>query len=169
MLDAATSASDLHLYAHCLPGHPGGVTVLAINTNRTTPGSIDLPVPADRYTLSAEKLEDRQVQLNGRPLAMLASGGFPALDGSQIVAGPVTFAPASITFLAMAACGQRGLPVTGPACSRGCVSRSDERCTARLKAGTTMCGESRRRALRVVRGESKRLDLVDRHRRHSVP
>ena len=101
VLDAATSASDLHLYAHCLPGHPGGVTVLAINTNRTTPGSIDLPVPADRYTLSAEKLEDRQVQLNGRPLAMLASGGFPALDGSQIVAGPVTFAPASITFLAM--------------------------------------------------------------------
>ena len=101
VLDAATSASDLHLYAHCLPGHPGGVTVLAINTNRTTPGSIDLPVPADRYTLSAEKLEGRQVQLNGRPLGMLASGGFPALDGSQIVAGPVTFAPASITFLAM--------------------------------------------------------------------
>ena len=52
VLDAATSASDLHLDAMPSRSIPAGSRCLAIKTNSTTPGSIDLPVPADRYTSS---------------------------------------------------------------------------------------------------------------------
>ena len=53
VLDAGPLESQLHLYAHCWRGHPGGVTLLAINLSRTETKSLELPSSADRYTLSA--------------------------------------------------------------------------------------------------------------------
>jgi len=53
VLDAGPLESQLHLYAHCWRGHPGGVTLLAINLSRTETKSLELPNSADRYTLSA--------------------------------------------------------------------------------------------------------------------
>jgi hypothetical protein len=91
----------LHLYAQCLRGQRGGVALLAINNSRTRADSIELPMAAQRYTLTAHKLEDEQVQLNGRTLEVQADGEPPKLEGQAIRAGPVHFAPVSITFLAV--------------------------------------------------------------------
>lgn len=102
VLDAGPSRPGLHLYAQCLPGHPGGVTVLAINNSRTQPAAIELPLPNRRYTLGAAKLEDGQVQLNGHALALAAGDALPPLQGAAQAAGRTVLAPATITFFAMA-------------------------------------------------------------------
>jgi hypothetical protein len=102
VLDAGVPLrKGLHLYAQCLPGAPGGVTLLAINNSRTRPESLELPMGAQRYTLSAQKLEDEHVQLNGHPLKLQPNGELPQLDGRAIPAGRVELAAVSITFLAV--------------------------------------------------------------------
>jgi heparanase 1 len=101
VLDAGASRSGLHLYAQCMADHPGGVTLLAINTSRTQPDSIAIGKPADRYTLTAQKLEDTQVLLNGKALALRSNDDLPTLDGMPVAKGRVDLPPASITFLAM--------------------------------------------------------------------
>lgn len=92
---------ELHLYAHCLRGNPGGVTLLAINLSRTEPAEVTLPTTSDRFTLTAPKLEDTQVQLNGQELSLRSSDALPELRGVRTEAGRVALAPASVTFLAM--------------------------------------------------------------------
>ena len=100
VLDAGVSPSEnLYLYAHCLAGHPGGVALLAINADRQASHDIQLPNPAERYTLSARRLEDATVQLNGKTLEAGRDGSVPALNGVQIPAGRVSLAPTTITFL----------------------------------------------------------------------
>jgi heparanase len=102
VLDAGPSpAPNLHLYAQCMRNHPGGVTLLAINTDRTTDYSLAVPIASDRYTLTAKDLMDKQVQLNGAELSLGADDALPQLKGTATKAGQVTFAPTSITFLAM--------------------------------------------------------------------
>lgn len=96
----AASDASLHLYAHCLPGQPGGVTLLAINIDRAASHSLNLTSSAQRYTLSAKELSDSIVQLNGEDLKLGADDTIPQLTGEAMPAGPVTFAPATITFLA---------------------------------------------------------------------
>ncbi|HJV79895.1 hypothetical protein [Noviherbaspirillum sp.] len=105
VLDAGASQPGLHLYAHCMRDRPGGVTLLAINNSRTQQESLQLPVAAERYTLAARTPEDSRVQVNGRELALTADDALPLLQGAHVVAGQVTFAPASITFLAVADAG----------------------------------------------------------------
>jgi heparanase 1 len=105
VLDAGPSRLGLHLYAHCLRGHPGGVTLLAINNSRTTPSALTLPNAADRYTLTAPKLEDTRVALNGREVRLGADDAPPPLAGVRVPAGRIALAPASITFLAIAEAG----------------------------------------------------------------
>lgn len=97
----ASPSPALRLYAQCLPHHAGGVTLLAINTSRTAAQKLNVPVAAERYTLTAHRLMSRQVQLNGRTLSVDASGDLPAMNGVAVKAGTVTLAPESITFLAM--------------------------------------------------------------------
>ena len=96
----------LHLYAHSLRGHPGGVVLLAINNSRTQSTAIILPTPADRYTLTAKNLEDGQVQLNGQELKLGPNDELPNLSGKRILAGRVELPPASITFLAISNAGE---------------------------------------------------------------
>ena len=97
----------LHLYAHCLRGTPGGVALVAINNSRIRPESFDVPVAAQRYTLSAKKAEDEQVELNGRMLKVAANGDLPQLEGQSIPAGRVELAPLTISFLAMPEAGNK--------------------------------------------------------------
>jgi len=101
VLDAGLSRPGLHLYAHSLRGHPGGVALLAINNSRTQSTTIVLPVPAARYTLTANKLEDAHVQLNGQELKLGPNDELPDLSGKSIPAGRVELPPASITFLSL--------------------------------------------------------------------
>lgn len=95
------SAAGLHVYSHCLRDKPGGVTVLVINANRTTPQSLDLPMAAERYTFTAANLLSKQVLLNGKELGLGANDTLPGLTETPTDSGNLIFAPASITFLAI--------------------------------------------------------------------
>jgi hypothetical protein len=102
ILDAGPSpAPSLHLYAHCLRDHPGGVALLVINADQAKSQSIAIPEASERYTLTAQSLQDKQVQLNGVNLQLQANDVLPELIGSSARSGTITFAPASITFLAI--------------------------------------------------------------------
>ena len=100
VLDAGPSQPGLHLYAHSLRNHPGGIALLAINLDRTTVFTLESPMPADRFTLTARVLDDPEVQLNGHDLALGPNDELPDLEGVRIRSGRVELAPASITFLA---------------------------------------------------------------------
>jgi len=102
VLDAgASSTPDLHLYAHCLRDHPGGVALLAINADRTAFAELALPAKSERYTLTAKNLLDDKVDLNGKELDLTQGGDLPEIVGKAQRAGKVRLGPASITFLAM--------------------------------------------------------------------
>ncbi len=101
VLDPGPSPSqDVYLFAHCLRGHPGGVAVIAMNTDRQAAHDIQIATKAQRYTLTAKQLEGSAVELNGTTLQLGAGDSVPALTGMQAAAGSVSLAPASITFLA---------------------------------------------------------------------
>ena len=97
----------LHVYAHSLRDHAGGVALLVINNSKTKTTSIALPIPAERYTLTASKLESKDVQLNGHSLELQPNDALPKLEGTHVAAGKVDFAPASITFLAVPTAGNK--------------------------------------------------------------
>jgi len=101
VLDAGPARPGLSLHAQCLPGHPGGVTLLAINTSATDGHAIQLPLAAERYTLTAEKLESDRIRLHGQELKLGADDQLPPLQGHHIERGQVELVPASITFLSM--------------------------------------------------------------------
>ncbi|HST06716.1 MAG TPA: hypothetical protein VLJ83_01005 [Gemmatimonadaceae bacterium] len=101
VLDVGPSREGLHIYAHSMRGQPGGVTLLAINNSRTRESSIELSLSAERYTLSAQRLESERVELNGNRLGLGASDALPDMNAAPVAPGRVTFAPATITFLAI--------------------------------------------------------------------
>jgi heparanase len=98
-----TSAPDMHLYAHSLRDHPGGIALIAINAHRTASQEISIPAESERYTLTAKRLLDTAVELNGTKLKLKASGDLPQIAGIRTPPGTITLAPTSITFLAMPA------------------------------------------------------------------
>jgi hypothetical protein len=102
VLDPHTSPiPNVHVYAHCLPNHPGGVTLLVINADRQQVHEITLPSDAERYTLTAKQLQDKSVELNGKTLELTSDSDIPEFVGQRTRAGRISFAPASITFLAI--------------------------------------------------------------------
>ena len=90
----------MYVYAHCLQNHPGGAAVLVINADQSK-SEITLPSDAERYTLTANQLQDRSVLLNGMPLQLNRDDDIPEFVGETTRAGRLSFAPASITFLAI--------------------------------------------------------------------
>ncbi len=106
VLDSGVPAdSGLRVYVHCQRDTPGGVTVLAINTDRDTSHQLTLPQAAQRYTLSAHPLDSMTVALNGTVLELGPDDSLPQLAGAPIEAGEVRLEPATITFLAIAGAG----------------------------------------------------------------
>ena len=102
VLDPHTSPiPNVHVYAHCLPNHPGGVTLLVINADRQQVHEITLPSDAERYTLTAKQLQDTSIELNGKTLQLNRDGDVPQFLGQSTRAGHISFAPTSITFLAI--------------------------------------------------------------------
>lgn len=95
-------ASSLHLYAQCLRNVPGGVAFLAINTDRSASQKLDVSANSERYTLTAPKLEDSRVDLNGKELKLGPGDSIPSLTGVPARSGSVVLPAASITFLAIA-------------------------------------------------------------------
>jgi heparanase len=104
VLDAGVPLrSGLHVYAHCQRGTTGGVVVLVINPDRNAPHSLRLATASVRYTLAAASPGDAEVRLNGRALRLGDDDRLPALAGVPATADRVTFAPATISFLAVPA------------------------------------------------------------------
>jgi hypothetical protein len=82
-------------------GKPGGVTLLAINLDKSATQTMAIPTGAERYTLTSADLLSASVELNGSELKLGAGEALPAIKGAAVRAGQVTFAPESITFLAL--------------------------------------------------------------------
>lgn len=99
VLDTGPNRPGMHIYAHCLRGHAGGVALVAINLDRARPAELALGMATDRYTLSARDLEGKDLLLNGKPL-VLDGDSLPALPGQRSRGGKISLPPASITFLA---------------------------------------------------------------------
>lgn len=57
------------------------VALLAINTDRNDAHELRLPMQSERYTLTAQNLNDAQVLLNGSELELDADGDLPSLTG----------------------------------------------------------------------------------------
>jgi heparanase len=102
VLDPGPSpAPSLHLFAQCLRNHPRGVALLVINASHDAEQKLEIPTAFGRYTLTSEKLQDAHVLLNGVELHLGANDALPEMRGIQDHGGAVTFAPVSITFLAL--------------------------------------------------------------------
>jgi hypothetical protein len=99
--------AGLHVYAHCLRGAPGGVSLLVLNVDHSAPHALTLSAAPMRYTLDTASLQDTTVRLNGIPLRLGPRGDLPRIAGVRAAAGALTFAPATITFLTMPAAGNK--------------------------------------------------------------
>src|ERR1700726_5013663 len=55
-----TSTPNLYAYAHCLRKHSGGVALLVINADAQQVHEVTLVPEAERYTLTAKQLQDRE-------------------------------------------------------------------------------------------------------------
>src|ERR1700723_359688 len=92
---------NLYVYAHCLRNHPGGVALLVINADGQQVHEVTLVPEAERYTLTAKQLQDKAVQLNGKTLELNSDSDVPEFEGQRTRTGRISFAPTSITFLAI--------------------------------------------------------------------
>jgi len=77
--------------------------LLVINSDRDAARALRLAAAAERYTLDTADLGDGAVRLNGRALELSAKDELPDITGVPTPAGTLTFAPATITFLAIPA------------------------------------------------------------------
>src|SRR6185312_7564495 len=98
VLDAGTH-KGIHLYAHCRRGARGAVTLLAVNTDRTTAAFLRLSVTSERYTLSADDLQRAGVKLNGTALDLDPKDELPRFAAVTSPSGSVEIGPATMTFL----------------------------------------------------------------------
>jgi Glycosyl hydrolase family 79, N-terminal domain len=97
----------LHVYAHCLQHVSSGVALLVINNDRNAARTLVLPKASERYTMDAATLQDATIRLNGATLSLDAAGELPRPSSVTTAAGPIIFAPATITFLAIPDAGNR--------------------------------------------------------------
>ena len=98
VLDAGPIRPGLHVYAQCLRGQKGGVTVLAINTADEA-AAVEVSAPAELYILTAPALTSGKVLLNGRELAVKRDDHIPALLPVRLKAMRATVGPRSIAFI----------------------------------------------------------------------
>ena len=100
---------QMHVYAHCLRNQPG-VALLVVNADQQQDHEIALPSDAERYTLTANQLQDKAVQLNGKMLELNSDGDVPEFVGQPTRSGRISFMRASITFLAVPNANNRSCP-----------------------------------------------------------
>ena len=99
VLDAGKPEGPVHVFAQCLRGQRGGVALMALNIDEKSSHSLDLPVAAERFSMTSKELLGGTVELNGKPMELGPGDSLPALNGLPVKAGSVELAPASITFL----------------------------------------------------------------------
>jgi hypothetical protein len=95
----ASPSPALRIYAHCLVGRPGGVGLVALNTQRT-PMTLALGHRAVAWTLRGEPIETRTITINGKMPIADARGMLKGLDGVS-VNGRLTVPGHAISFVAV--------------------------------------------------------------------
>jgi hypothetical protein len=101
VLDVGATRPDVHVYAHCLRGHPGGVALLVLNLS-DTPAVLAIDgAHGASYSLTAPSLQSQSVLLNGQPLAVTAEGKLPDLEGKPLRRSQARLAPQSIQFISI--------------------------------------------------------------------
>ena len=99
VLDPAPDRDQaLRVYAHCMPGGNGGVTLVALNTDHQE-RTIQTPESGNRFTLTATDLASSRVMMNQAELKAQADGTVPTLTGEASKAGSIALPPLSITFV----------------------------------------------------------------------
>jgi heparanase 1 len=86
----------LRLYAHCMAGKPGGVTVMALNTGEA-PQRLSLGGKAQAWTMTGQPIDTRAVLINGKAPGLDASGELTGLGGSAVT-GSVNLPGQSVAF-----------------------------------------------------------------------
>ena len=100
VLDPHTSPIQIvHVYAHAFRTIPAASRFWSTNTGRQQVHEITLPSAAERYTLTAKQLQETSVELNGTTLQLNRDGDVPQFLRQSTLAGHISFAPTSITFL----------------------------------------------------------------------
>ncbi|MDP3673753.1 MAG: hypothetical protein Q8R44_01455 [Novosphingobium sp.] len=90
----------LHVYAHCLRGTRGGVTVMALNL-KPSAASIKIPGPAEVYALTSPQLTSKTVLLNGKPLMLGEGDTLPSIAPVKRAGGRISLAGHSVNFIAL--------------------------------------------------------------------
>ena len=99
VLDAADEAR--HVYCHSRRDGKAGCVYLVVNNSLTEDLTVELPCPAERYTLHARSPRDTVMQLGGRALTLGADGSLPEMLPEPQAAGNCLLPPCSCTFLVM--------------------------------------------------------------------
>jgi heparanase len=95
------SDPSVRVYAQCMKGVPGGVALVAMNTDAKAKHSIGISTPVERYTLTSDALTSNAVSLNGAVLRANEDGSLPGLNNQHVEAGTIELAPVSIVFMAV--------------------------------------------------------------------
>lgn len=98
ILDAGSGSDGLHIYAHCQRNNTGGVTVLAINLQKTE-AKLSLSGHPHHYALTARELNSKTVKLNDHALQLDQHDSLPAINGVELKTKQVNLSPSSINFL----------------------------------------------------------------------
>lgn len=98
-------ANNVRVYAQCMSGSSGGVTLMILNMDKASEASLKVPVAGERYTLSSPDLFSKTVLLNGKELRVASDGTLPSIKTQASKAGIAIFAPLTITFLVMPSAG----------------------------------------------------------------
>ena len=86
------------MFVHGLKKKPGGLALLIVNTLNTA-ASVNIPSNGEQFMLTANELETRKIQLNGKDLALTANDEIPFIKGKVVKAGVIKIPAHSITFL----------------------------------------------------------------------
>ena len=95
---AQPDRESLHVFAHSRRDGAAGMAYLVINNSLTETVEMELPVAAQRYTLSAGSPRASVMMLNGRDLVSDADGNLPEMLPAAQAAGRVAVAPMTCTF-----------------------------------------------------------------------
>lgn len=95
---AQPDRESLHVFAHSRRDGAAGMAYLVINNSLTETVEMELPVAAQRYTLSAGSPHASVMMLNGRDLVSDADGNLPEMLPAAQAAGRVAVAPMTCTF-----------------------------------------------------------------------
>ena len=97
----AQADPSVRVYAQCMRAVPGGVALVAMNTDAKAKHSIAISTPVESYKLTSDALTSNVVSLNGVVLRANEDGSLPALNNQHVEVGTIELAPVSLVFMAV--------------------------------------------------------------------